>query len=611
MAEFKKVEDGRIDDVVGKQVYKYLSQKLYELYIECNSEKESERLSKLQITLEKNNKKNLNLFRRFFSNSSLKLNTENMKRLQIKYVESKYASKRFSEFILNQSEKTIALDKKIVAELIVRRDRDSKVLEHRLDYFSIILGFEGVLDAIYFDFDPSKKEEALARGEILQELKDAWHLLLQEQKQSILTKRIENREEELTQRRLEDREDSIDFTPFIKERTDNFVGRVEVQKEYQKFLLKYESGYFVASGKPGMGKSAFMAYLAQSGLPIHHFINSDRDGKNTPLDVMRNITSCLEREYNVFLDSFTLSDEMNIDSASILKRVSENLQPHQNCIILIDGIDELSGYDTLKKTKDVNIFHFPKRLPKGIYIVLSIRERDELSLKAMNETHYEFLPDSEENQKDIRAYIHKFLQKDGIISFMQKNGLDSFEFENLLAEKTEGNFMYLHCVLPQIELGYYKDVKFEEIPSGLNPYYEDHWNRMKGVDEKGWFEYKLPIISVLTLSGMSLSTEMIRQYANLQKGAQVIAVLEDWKQFFYKKDVGLDFLGISIYTLYHTSFKDFLNQKSLVQAEQVDIKRFVKDFIIKNQETYNPTSEDEAENLLNFHKMLRGDNQKD
>jgi len=33
----------------------------------------------------------------------------------------------------------------------------------------------------------------------------------------------------------------------------------------------------------------------------------------------------------------------------------------------------------------------------------------------------------------------------------------------------------------------------------------------------------------------------------------------------------------------------------------------VKDFIIKNQETYNPTSEDEAENLLNFHKMLRGD----
>lgn len=40
----------------------------------------------------------------------------------------------------------------------------------------------------------------------------------------------------------------------------------------------------------------------------------------------------------------------------------------------------------------------------------------------MNELHYEFLPDSGENQKDIRAYIHKFLQKNGITKYL--NDLD-------------------------------------------------------------------------------------------------------------------------------------------------------------------------------------------
>ncbi len=165
--------------------------------------------------------------------------------------------------------------------------------------------------------------------------------------------------------------------------------------------------------------------------------------------------------------------------------------------------------------------------------------------------------------------------------------------------------MYLHCVLPQIETGFYNDVKLDEIPDGLDSYYNDHWERIKGKDEKAWFEYKLPIISMITLSKMSLSVEMIREYAKLPKTAMVISVLEEWKQFFFEKNVGPEFLNIKLYKLYHSTFKEFLKKKSQIQAEQIDIKRFVKDFIIKYQKVYS--NESQLEDFMELHKKLKGE----
>lgn len=422
----------------------------------------------------------------------------------------------------------------------------------------------------------------------------------------------------------------IDFTDFIEERTQDFVGRKSVFQAVQEFQEKYESGYFVLTGKPGMGKSAYYGKSVKQQQLTHHFINSDRQGRNTAKAVLGNIAFRLDKKFRLELKSVGFND---VFINQLLKSVSDKLKKDESCSIIIDGIDELSSFETLKKDKKTNILFLPRTLPKGIYFLLSIREFDDLPLQAMNIKHFELHPNSEENQADIREYICSYLDKEGIKEFLKKNKMSSSDFESKMYQKSEGNFMYLHCVLPQIEKGYYHDVTLEKVPAGLDSYYEDHWERIKGEDEKAWFEYKLPIISMLTLSGMTLSVEMIREYARLPKTAMVVSVLENWKQFFFEKNIGLnvsgkshlntfkDFLekkvsqveeeresndsNIKLYKLYHSSFKDFLEKKAEVQAEKIDIRRFVSEFILKYQKLYN--SERIAQSVLDLHENLKGD----
>lgn len=390
-------------------------------------------------------------------------------------------------------------------------------------------------------------------------------------------------------------ESAIDFTEFVNERTKNFVGREQVYQSLDGFRKNYESGYFVLCGKPGMGKSAFLSSLAKQNNEIHHFIDSQRNGRNSIHDVLDDILSKIARKYN-----HNISRDIPIER--ILKLVSDNLHDEEKCIIIIDAIDELKEFNSIKEERSTNILNFPRTLPKGIYCVFSIRERDQLPLRAMNIEHFELHPDAEGNESDIRTYIRTFLEREGVEEFMLKNKLRKEDFEDLLSQKSEGNFMYLHCVLPQIEAGYYKDVELKEIPKGLYPYYENHWDRIKGKDKDAWFEYKLPIISMLTLSGMRLSVEMIREYARLPKTSMVVGVLDDWKQFFFKEDLGIPSLNLILYRLYHSSFKDFLKQKSQVQAEKIDMRRFLEDFIMKNKKNYGDDS-----NLDDFLDGLKGD----
>ena len=421
----------------------------------------------------------------------------------------------------------------------------------------------------------------------------------------------------------------IDFTDFIEERTQNFVGRKKVFQALKDFRKTYESGYVVLTGKPGMGKSACYSKLASEYQYVHHFINSDSQGRKNINAVLGNIAYRLEDKFHTDSE-YRRSEKSDLFTGNLLGNISKNLKAKEQCCIVIDGIDELEEFDEIKGNRDTNIFRLPRVLPKGVYVLLSIREFNDLPLKAKNLAHIELLPDSQENQENIREFVVNFIKKKGIVEFIERNKLQNVDFESKMVNKSEGNFMYLHCVLPQIEKGYYRDASFEEIPTGLIPFYEDHWGRMKGKDEKAWFDYKLPIISMLTLSGMTLSVEMIREYAKLPKTAMVIRVLEDWKQFFYEKKIGLsnpsdkgskmhhktfeDFLekkaeddadDIVLYKLYHSSFKDFLKKKSEVQAEKIDIRRFVSEFILKYQKLYN--SEKIAESILELHQKLKGD----
>jgi hypothetical protein len=100
--------------------------------------------------------------------------------------------------------------------------------------------------------------------------------------------------------------------------------------------------------------------------------------------------------------------------------------------------------------------------------------------------------------QDIQEYVALRAQQSPILSYLDARRMTLREFVDLLTTKTEGNFVYLRYVFPEIETGAYRDLDCCALPGGLQSYYDDHWRRMHTGSENDWFTYKLPIIAALT-----------------------------------------------------------------------------------------------------------------
>ncbi|MEQ9549823.1 MAG: hypothetical protein RIM23_09410 [Coleofasciculus sp. G3-WIS-01] len=140
------------------------------------------------------------------------------------------------------------------------------------------------------------------------------------------------------------------------------------------------------------------------------------------------------------------------------------------------------------------------------------------------------------------------------------------EFVTQLANKSENNFMYLRYVLPDIADGKYRNLSIESLPQGLQDYYEDHWRRM-GMFDKESKRTKIKIVYVLAELREPVSRELIAEFAG-EDAFTVQEVLDEWQQFLHRDK----FNGETRYSVYHSSFCDFLSRKDIVQAAGVTLQ---------------------------------------
>ena len=253
----------------------------------------------------------------------------------------------------------------------------------------------------------------------------------------------------------------------------------------------------------------------------------------------------------------------------LLGEVSDKLGPQGKAIIVVDALDEV---DTLGLSPGANALYLPVTLPQGIYVVITTRKipidlRIDCEQGTLDIEH-----DSAGNIADIREYVERAVSRLGIQAYIATQGIDNELFIDHLVEKSEGNFMYLHYVLPEIEHGYYKDLGLEALPAGLQNYYDDHWRRMRGKDEEGWFQYKLPVVMALTVVKEPVSINLIADFSNVRERARIREVLHEWEQFLHEEQVPYEGDLQKRYHVYHASFHDFIAKKEEVEDERVSRK---------------------------------------
>jgi len=326
----------------------------------------------------------------------------------------------------------------------------------------------------------------------------------------------------------------IDQTGFIEEKTQNFVGRQFVFEAINKFILANPRGYFIVQGEPGIGKSAFAAQFVKNQCCVHHF-NNRAGGINTASRFLENVCAQLISTYQ--LEYQTLPAQATQDGVffeKLLEQVTD-----KKLIIMVDGLDEVEETDM----PGVNKLYLPSLLPQGVYIVVTTRPGETLRIDC-EQTSLFIEPDSAENMADIREYLAKADER---------------------IARHEGNFRYLCDMLPEIGTDF--------LPTGLMNYYADHWQRMKGRDERSeWLDYKLKVVAALTEASDAIPIKQIAKYAGIKR-SRIQTILDEWRAF-----LSVDEDECLCYRFYHDSFRYFLSKLEIVKEECVDLKMANKQF---------------------------------
>lgn len=362
----------------------------------------------------------------------------------------------------------------------------------------------------------------------------------------------------------------IDASRFVAEKTAGFVGRQWLFDAVHRFTREKPKGYFILRGDPGIGKSAFLAQMVKREGYLHHF-NVRAEGIRSPERFLSNLCSQIIATYG--LEHTFLPPEATRDARflnSLLEKVSARLGPGERAVFLVDALDEA---DSTHLTPGANPLYLPMILPPGVFLVVTTR-REPLGLRIDGEQQtLDIEQDSAGNLADVQEFVESKLPLLGIRAYILAQGLDDAAFVAHLVGKSQGNFMYLRYVLPEIESGVYKDRDFADLPEGLQNYYQDHWRRMRSRDEGAWFAHQLPVLVALTVIKEPISIDLIQKFSGVEEKRRIRAVLNEWEPLLYTANVEDEEGQIrKRYRLYHASFHDFVSAKDEVADERVNLK---------------------------------------
>ena len=348
----------------------------------------------------------------------------------------------------------------------------------------------------------------------------------------------------------------INSTREIEEKTRDFVGRDFVFKKFRDFLASEKAGYFFLFGERGIGKTSVSARLIRENGYVHHF-NKVSSGIDSPRRFAENVCAQLIARYGLRRESVPIEFHDNVYLMSLLQEVSEKTDAAN--IIVVDAIDEV----THERSAGTNLLFLPEAPPANTYFFVTSSE--EIHLRTGSSGGMTIKANSKDNMKDVHDYLDRFISSPKISIALGLNSEPAKQkFVSTLEEKSEGNFMYLHYVLPDLLRSPKKEAKLNELPAGLKNYYDDHWDRMRKKSEY-WTDRALPVIAVLTASRSPLNLDTIFKHSGLKKRTHVREVLTALASFIPPQpdaDVGTE-----LFQIYHQSFVDFLEKKPEVRDE--------------------------------------------
>jgi len=341
----------------------------------------------------------------------------------------------------------------------------------------------------------------------------------------------------------------LDFKSYCLGKTQGFVGREWILDEIDAFLHSNASGCLMIVGEPGIGKSSIMSHLIEKRNYIHHF-NIALKSINTASQFLQNVCAQLIERFQ--LTNFEWPKSGNVDGLFFEKLLwaASAKATDEKVVIAIDALDEVQDADL--KSSNSALF-IPSSLPDNIYFIITSRPKKSYNMHCDNIQELKIHENSPNNIADIKEYVRSNLSQKEVAINDDEGSVSLEEVVEILTLKSEGNFMYLFHVLPEIrKMSSLK--KIENLPQGLLSYYENHWQKMQALDPKFFDAVYKPVVCLLASVREPVSIVEIGSFADI--GPDIVArVVKDWREFL---DEEVHETKGKLYRVYHRSFQDFL-----------------------------------------------------
>jgi hypothetical protein len=358
-----------------------------------------------------------------------------------------------------------------------------------------------------------------------------------------------------------------DLVDLVSDKTADFVGREYVFDAINGFIAENPSGMFRLAGDPGDGKTAILAeYVRRTGCPAHFNIRAQ--GVNTSRHFLRNLGAALAERYeSVGAPDVTDPSRYGEMVARLLSEARAELADGLPLVVVIDALDEV---DDPGLPFGVNVLHLPRHLPRGVYLLVSSR-RAEVTLRMEVATRvYDLTQHRDLTEVDIGTYLTTMGTRLDLAGWRRDRAVALADFVDVLLARSEGNFMYLRYVLPELTSGFYRNLDIRELPYGLNNYYADHWRlmRMDGVPST---RIKVWVVYLLCQLARPVSLPLLgRILQRVVPGVDLVGtqqVLTEWAQFLHREAARQGVL----FSIYHSSFREFLHRQDVVASAGLSV----------------------------------------
>lgn len=350
---------------------------------------------------------------------------------------------------------------------------------------------------------------------------------------------------------------------------DRFTGREWLVSFIDGFLTAQDRGYIIIEADAGMGKSTFLAWLAQRRGYVHHFVRLMPD----PQDVgaaMKNLATQLITSWD--LDTHAIGGvlppsaerpDFLLEVMADAARRRDRSRPGEKIVLVVDGLNETVP------AAGQNPLGLPRSLPEGVYVIVSQRTMQVPLRVDVPRQVIAIQADSEANMRDIHAYLELMAESSEIRPRLESSGVSGETFVNTLLDRSGGVWIYLHYVLAEIDRGTRSPRDIDKLPMGLWHYYAHYWHGWQRTHADRWPEVDLPLLATIAAAAEALPASTLARLAGISRQATVESLLEDeWRPFIQVDETGDDV----VYRAFHDSLKEFLHGEvdtgSLTTAER-------------------------------------------